>query len=191
MRSSRESESRASLFSAAQRHLIDAQVAHMGGADACLFAVNDARDAIIVAHATPRIRRAVSKVRMPVGSGVSGWVAANRSTIRCAEPGLDIGELANAYALKSCAAVPVFVCADLFGVLTVYFTDAALSEEVVAVVGLLAQEIGLSIARPQAHVRHAAWPTARLAIAHERPHGPRRAAGQTQAAARAASARLL
>ena len=138
----------------------------MGHADACLFEFNAAQDALIVAHATPRIRRAVAHLQIPVGTGVSGWVAANRSTIRRAEPGLDLGDLANAYTLKMCVAVPVFVRADLLGVLTVYFTDSALSDEAVAVVGLLAQEVGLSIARGALPVRHSHLrPAARLPIA--------------------------
>ena len=68
--------------------------------------------------------------------------------------------------LKTCVAVPVFVRADLFGVLTVYFTDASLPDDAVEIVGLLAQEVGILIARAavpvsSAHVR----PAARLSIA--------------------------
>jgi hypothetical protein len=148
------------------RDLIDGQIGRLGGADASLFEFNAEQDALIVAHATPRIRRAVADLLIPIGSGVSGWVAANRSTIRRAEPGLDVGELANAYGLKTCVAVPVFVRADLFGVLTVYFTDASLPDDAVEIVGLLAQEVGILIARAavpvsSAHVR----PAARLSIA--------------------------
>jgi putative nucleotidyltransferase with HDIG domain len=152
--------------SAVPRDLIDGQVGRLGGADACLFEFNAEQDALIVAHATPRIRREVADLLIPVGSGVSGWVAANRSTIRRAEPGLDVGELANACALKLCVAVPVFVRADLFGVLTVYFTNETLPDEAIEIVGLLAQEVGMVIARgavpaSSSHVR----PTARLSIA--------------------------
>jgi hypothetical protein len=146
-RSGRDGDARALPLSSAQRNFIDEQVARMRGADACLFELNGVQDAVVVAHATPRIRRAVADLQTPMGAGISGWVAANRSTIRRAEPGLDIGELASAYMLNTCAGVPVFVRADLFGVLTVYFKDTTLSDEAVASVGLLAQEVGLSIAR--------------------------------------------
>jgi len=43
--------------------------------------------------------------------------------------------------------MPVFAGADLFGTLTVYVADSALSDEKVDAVGLLAQEVGLLIAR--------------------------------------------
>jgi putative nucleotidyltransferase with HDIG domain len=165
-RSARDGESRVLSLSSGAQDLIEAEVERLGGADACLFEFNAAQDTLIVAHATPRIRRAVADLHIAVGSGVSGWVAANRSTIRRAEPGLDLGELANAYTLKMCAAVPVFVRADLFGVLTVYFSDAAVSDETIEIVGLLAQEVALSIARGAAPVSHARLrPAARLSIA--------------------------
>jgi putative nucleotidyltransferase with HDIG domain len=133
--------------------LIDEHIGRIDGAAACLYRFNAAQDALIVAHATPRIRPAAARLHVPVGSGVSGWVAANRSTIRCAEAVLDVGELASSFELQSCASVPVFVRADLFGVLTVYVTDAALSDDAVAAIGLVAQEVGLLIARgtPGAH----------------------------------------
>jgi putative nucleotidyltransferase with HDIG domain len=161
-RSSGDAASRVLHRSSVAQDLIDEQVVRMDGADACLFQFNATQDALIVAHATPRIRHAVAQLHIPVGSGVSGWVAANRSSIRRAEPALDVGELANAYTLKTCVAVPIFVRADLFAVLTVYFTEATLSDEAVEVVGLLAQEVGLSIARgalpvSHSHFRPAAW----------------------------------
>jgi hypothetical protein len=74
-------------------------------------------------------------------------VAANRSTIRHADPVLDIGELAEALSAKSCVSLPVFAGADLFGALTVYVADPALSDERVDAAGLLGQEVGLLIAR--------------------------------------------
>lgn len=129
------------------QELINERVARMGRADACLFALNAPQSALVVAHATPRIRAAVADLQVPVGSGVSGWVAANRSTIRHADAVLDIGELAKALSAKSCASMPVFAGADLFGTLTVYVADSALSDEKVDAVGLLAQEVGLLIAR--------------------------------------------
>src|SRR5262249_1028305 len=62
----------AAIPSAAQR-LIDDFVATKAGADACVFAVNAAQDALVATFAAPRIHDAVSKVTIPVGSGVSGW----------------------------------------------------------------------------------------------------------------------
>ena len=136
----------AAIPSAAQR-LIEDYVATKAGADACVFAVNAAQDALVATFATSRIRGAVTNVTIPFGSGVSGWVAANRSTIRRAEPVLDLGELVAQFGLQTCISVPLLARADLFGVLTVYVTDKVMSDDDVADVGLLAQEVGLSIAR--------------------------------------------
>jgi putative nucleotidyltransferase with HDIG domain len=131
--------------------LIDEQVARIVAADACLFAVNPDGDLLLVAHATSRLRDAMTPLQLPVGAGVSGWVAANRSTIRNADPTLDVGELAGELRLRSCTSTPVFARGDLFGVLTVYGTQATgFSENTVAVIGTLAQEVGLMIARAPA-----------------------------------------
>jgi putative nucleotidyltransferase with HDIG domain len=126
--------------------LIDAGVDHLDG-EACLYCLDAAQEKLLVGHATARLREAVARIQIPVGSGVSGWVAANRSAIRRADPVLDVGELANAFALRSCISVPVFSQADLFGVLTIYVPGATCADETVAAAGLLAQEVGLIIAR--------------------------------------------
>ena len=148
----------------AQR-LVEDFVAATAGADACLFAMNAAQDALIVTHATARIRDGVADVLIPVGTGVSGWVAANRSAIRRAEPVLDLGLLADRFeSLRACVSVPILVRADLFGVLTVYVSTQTVSEDAVAAVGLLAQEVGVAIARGapalHLHARPAARPIA-------------------------------
>src|SRR6266849_243859 len=129
------------------RSLIDERVAQIGTADACLFAINPAGDALFVAHVTSRLRHAVAGLELPVGGGVSGWVAANRSTIRHADPALDVGRLAADLALRCCTSTPVFTGGDLFGVLTMYGTQATgFSDSAVTAVGLLAQVVGLMIA---------------------------------------------
>jgi len=131
----------------AAQDLVDARVARIAHADACLFALTAAGDVLVVAHATSRIHDEARHLHATVGSGVSGWVAANRSAIKRADPKLDAPDLALAFDMKSCASVPVFVGAELFGVLTVYSRETTLSEEEIVSVGCLAQEIGLSIAR--------------------------------------------
>jgi putative nucleotidyltransferase with HDIG domain len=129
------------------QELIDEHVVQAGGADACLFSFDASQGSLVVAHATPRIRHATVSLRIPVASGVSGWVAANRNAIRFAEASLDLGELANTLSLKSCASVPVFVRTELFGVLTMYAADGALADEKIEALGLVAQEVALAIAR--------------------------------------------
>ena len=128
------------------QELIESQASRLS-ADVCLFEVNAAKDTLMVAHATAHIRPEITGLQMPIGSGVSGWVAANRSTIRRSEPVLDLGRLADTLGMKTCVAVPVFVREDLFGVLTVYLKAHAVADEDVSEVGLLAQEVGLMMAR--------------------------------------------
>src|SRR5262249_16018945 len=79
----------------------DAQAAGLSAA-VCLSEATAARDALMVAHATPRLRAEITGLQMPVGLGVSGWVAANRSTIRRSDPTQDLGRLADALGLKTC-----------------------------------------------------------------------------------------
>jgi putative nucleotidyltransferase with HDIG domain len=146
----------------ATHQLIDERARRLSGAEACLFAMTTAQDALVVAHATAGMRDVVADLILPVGCGVSGWVAANRSTIRRAESVLDLGELEAGLAARVCTSVPVFVRTDLFGVLTVYSGATAMSDDMIAEAGLLAQEVGVSIARgaasPQAYSRSAARP---------------------------------
>jgi putative nucleotidyltransferase with HDIG domain len=137
------------------RTLIDHQLARIATAEACLFAINPTGDALRAVHATSRLLDGLAVLQIPVASGVSGWVAANRSTIRNADPALDVGELADKWGLRSCTSTPVFVSGDLFGVLTVYGREATgFSEKAVRVVGRLAQEVGLMMARAEAEREH-------------------------------------
>jgi putative nucleotidyltransferase with HDIG domain len=136
---------------------IDEQIGSIGGAHACLFAMNAAQDGLVVAHASAGIRRAIEFLNVPLGSGVSGWVAANRSTIRRAESVLDLGGVAETFGLRACVSVPVFARAELYGVITAYVADPMIPDQTVDAVGVLAQEIGLCIARDTAPF--AQWPS--------------------------------
>jgi len=153
------------------RVLIDDQLARIATAEACLYAINPAGDALRVVHATSSLHDGAAFPHIHVGDGVSGWVAANRSTIGNADPALDMGELAAAWEFRSCTSTPVFVSGDLFGVLTVYGKHATgLSDDAVRVVGRLAQEVGLMLARADAegekhHAMVAAAPDRPMAAA--------------------------
>jgi putative nucleotidyltransferase with HDIG domain len=129
---------------ASVRNRIDAR-ARQRRAEACLFVLNRAGDLLSPAYATTGLRDAFAGLALPVGSGVSGWVAANRSTIRKAATRLDIGEVADRLGLEHCTSVPIFVDGDLFGVLTTYSREIGDPDEGAAAVGRLAQEVGLLI----------------------------------------------
>jgi putative nucleotidyltransferase with HDIG domain len=147
------------------QRLIDEQIGRIARAQACLFGVTAEQDALIVAHATPAMYGATESLYVPLGSGVSGWVAANRSTIRSAESVMDLGALAERFGLKACVSVPVFVRADLYGVLTVYVPDTTVSNDTVQCVGLAAQEVGLLIARAGGASHTHSTTARRLAVA--------------------------
>lgn len=61
---------------------------------------------------------------IPVGTRISGWVAANGRAIVNADAALDLPELASAGQIARCLAVPVVVNQDVIGVLSVYIDDA-------------------------------------------------------------------
>jgi len=125
--------------------LLDERIAALG-ASACLFRLGGA-DLLAPVYATRQLRAIAPRLRPRIGAGVSGWVAANRSAIRRADPALDASELAEGFAMTSCASVPVFIRADLFGVLTAYWSGSQRPESDVDALGLIALEIGLLISR--------------------------------------------
>jgi hypothetical protein len=126
------------------RARVDDSVARIASAEACLFEIDTAGDGLIVAHATPRLRAVMTSFRVPVGTGVSGWVAAHRSTIRRADAALDLGDRAAALDLSSCVSTPLFVRGELHGVLTVYTAHPDdLGDSTVGRIGIVSQEIGL------------------------------------------------
>ncbi len=94
------------------------------------------------------MRDAVASLRLRVGEGLAGWVAANRHTIVNSTPDLDIGDAAVELGLRSCTAVPVFALGNLVAVLSVYLPEPrGFSEADVRAIGALAQEIGMEIAK--------------------------------------------
>jgi hypothetical protein len=138
--------------------LVDEQVATIG-AEACIFALDPIGNHVLVAHATARLRDVVAPLQLPVGHSISGWVVANRSTIRNADPTLDFGDLATRLGLRWCTSTPVFVHGDLVGALAVYLArPTPFSEQEARLVGNLGQEIGLMLARANDEIGAAADP---------------------------------
>lgn len=130
--------------------LIDNQVACLQSAEACLFILDESGDRLVLGHATARMRSGVSGVQLPVGHGLSGWVAANRSTIRNADPVLDFDGRPVPAGVQWCTSTPVFADGELVGVLTVYLArPGRFSEREARFVGTLGQRVGLSLSRHQ------------------------------------------
>jgi len=61
-------------------------------------------------------------MRMALGQGLSGWVAANRQTISNSDPMLDLGDVATSHSprLRSCISTPLLCEDELVGVLSLY-----------------------------------------------------------------------
>ena len=82
-------------------------------------------------------------ISMPLGDRLTGWVGANRETILNSDPGLDLGDVAEAWTprLRSCFATPLVWGDTLLGVLSVYSPDQqGLSRRQTRMVTLLARE---------------------------------------------------
>jgi len=130
----------------AARRLIERYAAASGAGDVCLFGLTRSGDVIVSAYATAGLRSFVDAVQIPIGGGVSGWVAAHRNTIRRADASLDLGTVADRLGLWACTSTPVFVAGDMAGALTVYRGSEPTPEDVAAI-GVLAQDVGLALAR--------------------------------------------
>lgn len=79
-------------------------------------------DTLVAAHAVGEGAPLVSGLSIDVGERLSGWVAANRRTIRNSDPVLDLGELARHVSPRprSCLSTPMLSGGQLVGVLALY-----------------------------------------------------------------------
>jgi diguanylate cyclase (GGDEF)-like protein/putative nucleotidyltransferase with HDIG domain len=92
----------------------------------CVFYVLDIEsDELTAAHVAGEQAGVITGLRIPRGQRLSGWVAANRQTIRNSDPVLDFGESARAMTPRprSCLSTPLLVKAELVGVLTLYSSN--------------------------------------------------------------------
>jgi hypothetical protein len=117
-------------------------------AEACLFVVSPTGDTLLPASATKLAHIASENLSFPLGSGLSGWVAAHRHTIVNSDPSLDFGDRAAQLGFRSATSTPVFAFATVVAVLTVYVPQrGACSDRQVRFLGTLAQEIGSELVR--------------------------------------------
>jgi putative nucleotidyltransferase with HDIG domain len=138
------------LLSALGPHFADKIGELLPDVEYCLFTPDVAGEFLVVAHATPMVDTFVQSLRLRVGEGLSGWVAANRHTIVNSPPDLDLGDAALHIGLRSAVSTIVYALGNLVGVLTVYSSRPnGFSNDDVRLIGALAQELGLEIARTQ------------------------------------------
>ena len=109
------------------------------------YAYNVDADELVASFASGEHTGLVAGLRISLGQRLTGWVAANRQTIRNSDPVLDLGESARAMAPRprSCLSTPVIVNDELVGVLSLYSTNReAFSEEHQRIVEVVARQVG-------------------------------------------------
>jgi diguanylate cyclase (GGDEF)-like protein/putative nucleotidyltransferase with HDIG domain len=109
------------------------------------YVYNTDADELVASFASGEHTGLVAGLRISLGQRVTGWVAANRQTIRNSDPVLDLGESARAMLPRprSCLSTPVVVNEALVGVLSLYSTSRdAFSEEHQRIVEVVARQVG-------------------------------------------------
>lgn len=109
-----------------------------------LYSYDSDSDELWAAHASGEHAGNVTGMRIGTGQRLSGWVAANRRTIRNSDPVLDLGETARAMTPRprSCLSTPLLSSGNLVGVLTLYSsTREAFSEEHQRVIEVVARQV--------------------------------------------------
>lgn len=96
----------------------------------------------------------VTGMTVTMGQRLTGWVAANRQTIRNSDPMLDLGEVAKSISprLRSCLSTPIVIGKDLVGVLTLYSAQYnCFSEEHERILEAVARQAAPSLKRSLEH----------------------------------------
>ena len=105
---------------------------------------------IVARHASGADEGRLEGLRIPMGKGLSGWVAAHRATIANSDPALDLGNRVASLSPRpeSALSTPLLSGGELVGVLTLYAaTREAFSEDHRTLVELAARQIAPAVAR--------------------------------------------
>ena len=115
----------------------------------CAFYLNEIESGdLVCAVAIGEHASLLSSVRIPIGQRLSGWVAANKQTIRNSDPLLDLGESGRAISprLRSCLSTPSLVGDEAVGVLSIYSTTVdGFTEEHQRILEVIARQIASAI----------------------------------------------
>lgn len=123
------------------------RVPHFG---AVLFAYRPESDDLCAVAASGELEGLAVGLRLQLGQRLSGWVGANRRTIRNSDAVLDLGEITRATSvrLRSCLSTPVLLSGDLVAVLTIYSATAkAFSEEHERIIEAVSTQVAPSLGR--------------------------------------------
>lgn len=99
---------------------------------------------LVASHVFGEQGEAIHGVRIPLGERLSGWVGANRQSIRNSDPILDFGDVARAMKprLRSCLSTPLVSGERLVGVLSFYAPGAdSFNEEHERLVEIVARQV--------------------------------------------------
>jgi diguanylate cyclase (GGDEF)-like protein/putative nucleotidyltransferase with HDIG domain len=109
-----------------------------------LYIYDIGSDELVCAYASGDHADLVSGLRIPLGQRLTGWVGANRQTIRNSDPILDLGDAARAVTprLRSCLSAPLCLGDSLLGVLTLYSVKRdAFSDDHLRIVEAIAHQV--------------------------------------------------
>jgi len=116
---------------------------------ACVFYIYDIdADDLVATHASGEHAAHIKGLRVPIGERLSGWVAANRMTIRNSDPVLDLGESARAMTPRprSSLSTPLVAGKALVGVLSLYSSNKdAYSEDHERIIEVVARQVSAAI----------------------------------------------
>jgi diguanylate cyclase (GGDEF)-like protein/putative nucleotidyltransferase with HDIG domain len=111
----------------------------------CIFYLYDVdSDELVAAHAAGDNASLFAGLRIGRGERLSGWVAANRQSIRNSDPILDLGEYARSVPVRprSCLSTPMIANGTLVGVLSLYsIAPEAFSEEHQRIVEVISRQV--------------------------------------------------
>jgi signal transduction protein with GAF and PtsI domain len=120
----------------------------------CAFFIYDEEaDELVAAQTSGEHASLIKGLRIAIGQRLSGWVAANRQTIRNSDPVLDLGESARAMTPRprSCLSTPLLAGSQLVGVLSLYSSNKdAYSEEHERIAEAVARQVSPVIAEAHA-----------------------------------------
>jgi diguanylate cyclase (GGDEF)-like protein/putative nucleotidyltransferase with HDIG domain len=105
-------------------------------------------DELVSSYASGEHTDLVAGLRIPLGQRLTGWVGANKQTIRNSDPVLDLGEGARSVTPRprSCLSTPLAVDDTLLGVLSLYASGCeAFSDDHQRIVEVIARQVTLVI----------------------------------------------
>jgi putative nucleotidyltransferase with HDIG domain len=112
---------------------------------ACVFfLLDEEKDELVATYASGEHSAFIKGLQVPRGQRLSGWVAANRLTIKNSDPVLDLGESARAMSPRprSSLSTPLLVGDRLVGVLSLYsLNKEAYTDEHERIIEVIARQV--------------------------------------------------